>query len=103
MSESQVVNACIRWLYVNKVFAWRNNSGSYKSQTGTYVRYGFKGSPDIIGILPNGQFLGIEAKYGKNKLSEDQQAFKSKALANNAVYITAYSVDDLENQLKPLL
>lgn len=96
MSENQVVNACIRWLWLHGVYCWRNNSGGYKSDKGNFIRYGHKGSSDIIGITPSGRFISVEAKHGKNKLQPSQEEFRDKILACNGIYIVAYSTDDLE-------
>lgn len=97
IKESLVVNSCIRWLWLNGCFVWRNNSGGFKPEGGQRViRFGRVGSPDIIGMTPGGRFLGVECKSGKNKLSDQQEVFKTDTLAHNGIYITAYSVDDLE-------
>lgn len=97
MSENQVVNACLRWLIMNGVFAWRNNSGGYKPENSNrYIRYGFKGSPDIIGMTKKGVFLGIEAKFGSNSQSPSQRAFQAQAEKNNGLYLVVRSLDDLE-------
>lgn len=96
MSESAVVDSCIKWLFSHGCFVWRNNSGAYKTQSGGYVRYGAKGSPDIIGMTRNGVFLGVECKFGKNGLQESQKEFGNKIKEKNGLHIVAYSVDDLE-------
>ena len=97
MSEGQVVNACIRWLLLNKCFVWRNNTGSYKPEgSNRFIRYGCKGSPDIIGLTPSGRFIGVECKFGKGKLTELQEAFGERIEDSNGIFIVAYSVDDLE-------
>lgn len=94
--EGQIVNACIRWLIMNGIFCWRNNTGAYKPEgSSSYVRYGFKGSPDIIGMTKQGRFLGVECKAGDNTQSPHQRAFQEQAEASNGLYILAYSVDDL--------
>ena len=103
MKESLVVNACIRWLYLHKVKCWRNNSGAFKTESGSWIRFGDKGSPDILCRVPviiGGQklatLLGIECKSEKGKLSDDQEAWKAAHEADGGVYIVARSVDDLE-------
>jgi len=100
MSETEVVNSCIRWLLLNGCFVWRNNTGAYKSEGGRFIRYGCKGSPDIIGMTASGRFIGVECKYGKGKLQGTQKAFGEKIVSHGGIYIVAYSIDDLEKQLK---
>ena len=94
--EGAVVNACIRWLYAYGCYVWRNNTGSYKTESGQHVSYGKKGSADIIGIMPDGRFIAIECKYGKNDLSACQEEFRDRILEKGGVFITARSIDDLE-------
>lgn len=103
MSENKVVSACIQWLFHNGCFVWRNNSGAYKTTSGAYVRYGAKGSPDIIGTTPSGRFIGVECKYGKNDLEPSQEAFGERLKKKGALYIVAYGVDDLEACKKEIL
>jgi hypothetical protein len=102
-TEGQVVKACIDWLWAKGCFVWRNNSGAYKAQHGGYIRYGLTGSPDIIGFTPYGRFIGIECKAGYNKQQDSQKAFQERADAKHAVYILAYSIEDLEARQHDIL
>ena len=68
----------------------------HPTATGGYVRYGYKGSSDIIGMTSSGRFIGVECKFGKKDLSDSQKGFKSSVEAKNGIFITAWSVDDLE-------
>ena len=52
-------------------------------------RYGLVGSPDIIGILNNGKFVGIECKTGNAKQSEQQKNFEKMCTKFNAIYFVA--------------
>lgn len=100
--ESSVVSACLRYLAYKRVFAWRNNSGGFKPEKGRhFIRFGFPGSPDIIAVV-NGQFVGIEVKFGKGKLSDSQVAFRSRLEEAGGKYLVVYSVEELDNLLKTL-
>jgi hypothetical protein len=102
--ENAVLKACLAWLWANKVFHWRQNSGAYKSEAGTWVRYGFTGCPDIIAVAKGtGQFVGIECKAGKNDLSEHQKRFRDRLEAEGGLYIVARSVDELEAHREAIL
>lgn len=59
------------------------------------------GIPDLT-ILAPGFVIGCEAKYGKNKLSERQEAIRIKWLAAGYDWITFYSVEELERELRAL-
>lgn len=96
-NEAAVVKACLHWLTLNRCFVWRNNSGAYAPEKGgRFVRFGKKGSADIIGLNPHGVFLAVECKAGKNKLQPAQIAFRDSVVACGGVHVVAYSVDDLE-------
>lgn len=104
MSESQLVNLCIRWLLAHGCFVQRNNTGAYKPEgTNRFIRFGKMGSPDITGLTANGRWIGVECKVGYNKLSPHQEAYKARIEEKKGIYIVARSLDDLElhkNEIK---
>jgi hypothetical protein len=59
-----------------------------------WVTYGFKGSPDIIGILMGGKFLGIEIKSGCAMQQENQKKFESMILSFQGIYFVARSAEE---------
>ena len=91
VTETEIQKDIMDYLKLKGIKAWRNNSGQ--------ARYNIKlapnGTPDIIGYLPNGKFLGIEVKKPKKKLSPDQELWHSQAILAGCVIITARSVDDV--------
>lgn len=102
MSETLIVAQCLEWLALHRIFAWRNNTGSYKTPEGRFIRYGHVGSADILGILPDGRFLAVEAKTATGTQSKAQRVFQEMVTRNGGVYILARSVADLEGALVPL-
>lgn len=98
MPESLVVNACIRWLWLQGCFVWRNNTGAWKpAGSSRPIRYGFIGSADIIRVTPSGRFISIECKSPQGgKPTEAQNHFGNRVQENNGIYIVARSIDDLE-------
>ena len=57
-SETSLKNAIMLWLRTQDILAWRSPAGPFSTA----------GIPDIIGVLPGGRFLAIEAKRpGKYK------------------------------------
>ena len=59
------------------------------------------GVPDLV-ILARGFKIGAEAKYGSNKLSPNQEIIKSKWLKSGGQWITFYSPEQLERELRSL-
>lgn len=100
VSESDVVAAILDYLAVRGIFAWRNQTGAMRTGDGKrFVRFGAVGSPDIIGVLPGGRFLGIECKTPRGRLSPHQDLFLARLLDDGALAFVARSVDDVIKQL----
>jgi len=101
-SENKAQLAILKHLQSKSIFCWRQNNGATYDPKLRGYRFNassVKGVPDIIGILPTGQFLGIECKSSVGKMSPEQLIFKKRIEANNGVYILARSVEDVENSL----
>ena len=94
--ENVVLSQCLDYLQIRGIMAWRNNTGALKVGR-RFVRFGFPGSSDILGILPNGQFLAVECKREKGgKLSDKQVEFLSRIKENGGVAVCVNSVNELE-------
>ena len=74
------------------VWVWKNNTGVavYGNRR---VKYGKPGSPDVIGMLRDGRFFGIECKTGNARLNPDQRDFQARTAGFNGVYLVARSLD----------
>lgn len=99
-SEAAILDAIRRVLKIHTKVAWfeRMNSGAHVAGEGKdrrFVRYGFRGCPDIIGQLVDGRFLGIEVKRPSGRVSEDQAAFLARATKHGGVAFVARSVSDV--------
>jgi hypothetical protein len=57
-----------------------------------------KGVPDIICII-NGQFVGIEIKAGKDRISADQMLFKKRCERNGGRYYVVRNPEDVDSIL----
>lgn len=105
--EAEVLRELQQYLAARCVFSWRNNSGSYSDKdSGRYIRFGKKGSSDILAIFPadglgrgKGKLWLIEAKRPGGLLSDAQLEFLSDARKAGAVVTVAESSYDLETQL----
>lgn len=100
--HTDLVNACLHWLQVQRVPCWKNNTGSFKTESGGFVRASFPGCSDIIGIIPGigvGRFLAIECKTGRGELTDKQKAFKLMVTTAGGLFIEARSTDDLRPAL----
>lgn len=123
--EKHVKKAILDYLQLKGVWAWNNPSGGafipFEKKTpdvfhveqsakpgGHFLKFGKEGSPDIVGVLPGGKFLGVEAKASKEdgtakRRRELQDAFGLEITRRGGVYIRAKSVEDVMEALKPIL
>lgn len=84
----------------NLATAWQNDTGVGRSMTGDRViKFGLKGSSDIIGITRSGKFLAVEIKVGKDNLRPEQLVFKDVVEKNNGKYFLIRNEDEINNMI----
>jgi len=93
--EAPVLHDCLKWLHDRGIFAWRNNTGT--AWIGDQpVTFGYPGSADITGILPDGRRLEVECKSPTGTQSAKQKEFEAKIRKNSGIYLLVRSVQELE-------
>lgn len=80
MTEKELENQILDWLKSVGVMAWKNQSvGIFDQKRGIYRKpnnkHHIKGTSDILGIMPNGQFLAIECKAPLKNPRSDERLF----------------------------
>jgi len=98
VNHTALVKAGLHWLKLQRVPAWKMNTGAFRTEGGGFIRAAFLGCADIIGIVPGigaGRFLAVECKTGRGELSPGQEAFKKVVQGSGGVFIEARSIDDL--------
>jgi hypothetical protein len=64
---------------------------------GNIVKYGLKGSSDIVGVVgPHGKFLAIEIKTGGATHTKEQRSFETTVKLLGGYYVTLRTDQDLE-------
>jgi hypothetical protein len=98
LSEAEVLRESLDLLRAHPHVAWaqRLNTGAGKLQypngdASRFIRFGFPGLSDIIGMLRDGRFLAVECKLRPKKPSDDQRAFLDAVTGANGM---AFWVDD---------
>ena len=98
--ERDLIRDVLTMLQQRGIFAWRNNTGAVK-QSSRFIRFGVKGSADIIGILPpEGKFLAIECKGRWRKPTEEQLQFIAEIKKRGGIAGVCWSLADVERLLK---
>jgi len=103
--EKQIENEILRWLALNGIFAWKNQSvGIYNPTRKVFMRktnvHHIKGVSDILGILKDGRMLAIECKSKYGKPSPEQTLFIQKIRDNGGVAFIARSLDEVVEAFK---
>ena len=101
MAEAPIQRQILASLHRAGVFVWRANVGGARLPSGAVIKFGIRGQPDLIGMLPDGRFLGIETKAERGRQSPVQRAFQARCDRNRAVYLIARSLDEARTALVP--
>ena len=102
-----------------RLMVWRNNTGRLeavkkgrgrgfceacgKALQGRWVSFGLPGSPDIIGFLEDGTWLGIEVKRPGQKQTDQQVKFQRRANQLQAVYLLTSSASHARERVNAIL
>jgi hypothetical protein len=116
MKETDLVRACLDWLTLHRIMAWRcNNTGIYDPTRKCFRSFqGLRGVADILGILPQtvdldggrvvfGNLLAVECKRPGEQPREDQEAFLKQIRDRGGIGICVHTVGELDRQLHPFL
>lgn len=80
--------------YIDMIGGWAtriNTMGLYVEKLGRHIPSSTKrGTPDIIGCLPTGQFIGIECKQPKEALRTAQDDVRQEILSAGGIHLVAY-------------
>jgi len=110
--EIDLVRACLDWLALRRIKAWRsNNTGVYDPAKKVYRTFqGLRGVSDILGIVPQtvqldgervtfGNFLAIEVKRPGETLRPEQEQFLEEVRQRGGIGLCIRSLTELEQQL----
>lgn len=100
LSESELVRDCISYLKIKGYEVLRVNSGlvvldPQNSGRKRIIRLAKAGTSDIIACAPDGTFVAIECKTGKNKPTFHQRQFLQNIEKRGGIALIVRSVDDL--------
>ena len=99
IKEKDIQKGILEYLSYRKGFFWRNNSGGFRDIKNHFYRFGLKGSPDILGIIPpDGRLVAIEVKSATGQMTDDQRWFQEQVEKHGGVFILARGVTDLQER-----
>lgn len=82
-----------------RIKLWRQNTGVARIK-GSFVRFGKVGCGDISGVIaPDGRRIEVECKLRKGVHREAQMAFGEMIRKHGAIYVLAFSLEDVQRAL----
>lgn len=98
--EAAALLEVLKALESHPAVAWceRMNSGAVRIGK-RFVRFGWKGCPDVLGQLKDGRLLGVEIKAQKGKLRPEQTIFLERIRAAGGVAFMARDCRDVMTAL----
>ena len=99
--EAAALVEVLKALRTHPAVAWceRMNTGAAKVE-GRFIRFGFKGCPDVLGQLKDGRLLGVEVKAKAGRLRPEQALFLERIRGAGGVAFVARDCRDVREQLK---
>ena len=99
--EAPVLSGCLRYLEARGIYHWRNSTGAAQIGPGRFMRFGKKGSSDILGILPGGRMLCVECKApNRGRLSPEQKQFLEEVREAGALALVVRGWKELDEALR---
>jgi hypothetical protein len=98
--EAAALLEVLKALSAHPAVAWceRMNSGAVRIGK-RFVRFGWKGCPDVLGQLKDGRLLGVEVKAAKGKLRPEQTIFLERIRCAGGVAFMARDCRDVMQEL----
>jgi len=103
LTANQLTKAALKYFNAKGYECWRqNNAAVYDAKRNSFRANSVKkGVSDIIGYhRRTGQFLAVEIKIGKDKLSTEQEMFLKSVERSGGLAMVVKNVDDLVNFFK---
>ena len=101
--EAAALCEVLKALKAHPAVVWceRINSGAAKVGN-RFIRFGFKGCPDVLGQLRDGRLLGVEVKSPTGKLRPEQSVFLERIRGAGGVAFMARDLRDVMRELNQL-
>ena len=93
----------LKSLNTHDAVAWCERMNSGAARIGArFVRFGFKGCPDVLGQLKDGRLLGVEVKAKTGHLRPEQALFLERIHGAGGVAFVARDLRDVLRELGAL-
>ena len=104
-SEQQIQSACITFLQYRQFMVFRMNAGMIKTESGSMVKVGQAGNPDLMAIKPETidrplTLYWLELKRPGKKSTPIQKARQDELRAVGCQVYEIHSLDELSAAIK---
>lgn len=94
--EAAALVEVLKALTAHPAVAWCERMNSGAARIGKrFVRFGWKGCPDVLGQLKDGRLIGVEVKAPKGKLRPEQAVFLERIRRAGGVAFMARNCRDV--------
>lgn len=94
--EAAALCEVLKALKAHSAVSWCERMNSGVARIGArFVRFGFKGCPDVLGQLHDGRLLGVEVKGPTGKLRPEQTVFLDRINRAGGVAFVARNCRDV--------
>ena len=101
--EAAALVEVLKALNTHPAVAWCERMNSGAARIGArFVRFGFKGCPDVLGQLKDGRLLGVEVKAKTGRLRPEQAVFLERIRGAGGVSFVARDLRDVRRELGAL-
>ena len=98
MTANQLTKKILNYLFEEHgCFVWREDTVGIPTTGGGLRPASMKGKPDIMGMTSEGQFIGVEVKIGKDRLSLEQKGFIKNAAHCGVKIFIAKDFDEFKH------
>lgn len=99
--EAAALVEVLKALKSHPAVAWCERMNSGAALIGArFVRFGFKGCPDVLGQMNDGRLLGVEVKAHAGRLRPEQAVFLERIRGAGGVAFVARDCRDVLQALK---
>lgn len=98
--EAAALCEVLKALKAHPAVSWCERMNSGAARIGArFVRFGFKGCPDVLGQLRDGRLLGVEVKAKTGRLRPEQAVFLDRINGAGGVAFVARDLRDVLREL----
>ena len=97
--HSALLTACCDYVAARGGLLTKMQAGRVRVGKG-WIHMGKRGWPDAVGLLPGGQFLGVEVKIGRDTVNEAQARMHAEIQKRGGVVVVVRDLRDLQSALE---